>query len=223
MRVTWNKEPDTSTKSLVESIQNSNSSDSDREEAFTILTYRFREQVTQKCEVICKNYGHNAITAEMIAQRTFEAFFLKGDFIEEKGQGKTYEQSLLLYLFQIAHNELISYYREVERKKNSPYSGTEQIIWDIPDKSLDGCSAETIIEYQIIKSLNKSKKAIYLTYRLYQRPGFMMPRKLLKTLRESLGVISQNTINCYLKEVRDQIRQAKELHQKINNEIQNGI
>lgn len=61
-----------------------------------------------------------------------------------------------------------------------------------------------------------------MTYRLYQKPGFMMPRKLLKSLRECLGGISQNTINCYLKEVRDQIKQAKELHQK-TNEIQNGI
>lgn len=222
MQVTWKKETDASVKSLVDSIQNINTSDSDRQKAFIVLTYRFREQVSQKCEVICKNYGHNAITAEMIAQRTFQAFFIKGGFIEEKGQGKTYEQSMLLYLFQIAHNELISYYREIERKKNNPYDDTEQIIWDIPERSLDGCSADTIIEYQIIRCLNKSKKAIYLTYRVYQKPGFMMPRKLLKNLRECLGVISQNTINCYLKEVRDQIKQAKELHQK-TNEIQNGI
>lgn len=159
MQVTWNKETDATVKNLVDLIQNINTSDSDREKAFIVLTYRFRKQVCQKCEVICKNYGHNAITAEMIAQRTFQAFFTKGGFIEEKGRGKTYEQSMLLYLFQIAHNELISYYREIERKKNNPYDDAEQIIWDIPERSLEGCSAE-FAAFKKSKYMNDIKAAL---------------------------------------------------------------
>ena len=47
-----------------------------------------------------------------------------------------------------------------------------------------------------------------MTYAVHQRPGFKMPRDLLQALRTELGDLKQNTVNAYLKEVRDSIKQA---------------
>ena len=202
-----------STRTLVELFQNNNASKSDRDQAFVVLTFKFRKEVLNKCEIICKKFGHGVSTAELIAINTFEAYARKGQFDETKSdKGKNYEQSFLIYLLKIAERELINYYRDIERKKNNPYDGTEHIYFDLPELALEKLDPESIIEFDIVGKVSRAHRAIYLTYTTHQRPNFKMPRKLLENLRMELGDISQNTVNCYLKDVRDEIRRAKEAY-----------
>ncbi len=208
------------TKALVELYQRRDTPQVDREKAFLILTYRFRREVLKKCEILCDNYGHNITVAETIAFKTFEAYARKGKFDEAKGQGKSYDDSFLLYLLAIAEHELINYYRETERKKNTPYDGTEQIYHELPKTPTNfEVPIEMEIELNVIKNLSMAHRTIYLTYKVHQRQGFKMPRKLLSKMREQLG-LTQNTVNAYLKEVRDEISKALNtyrLTEKIRN------
>ncbi len=213
----------TPTKTLVELFQNSDVPKFERDQAFILLTFHFRQEVLNKCEVLCKRFGHDVSTAEMIAINTFDAYARKGKFDEAKSnQGKSYEQSFLLYLLKIAERELINYYRDIERKKRNPYNGTEQIYFELPEVPIAKLDPESIIEFDILSKVSRSYRTIYLTYKVHQRPEFKMPRKLLERLRFELGDISQNTVNSYLKEVRDEIDRAKEAYRLILKAKDNG-
>jgi DNA-directed RNA polymerase specialized sigma24 family protein len=208
------------TKALVELYQIKDAPQPDRDNAFVTLTYRFRSDVLKKCEILCHNYGHDINVAETIAFRTFESYARKGKFDEAKGKGKTYDESFLLYLLRIAERELINYYRENERKKKNPYDGTEQIYYELPETpAKQKIPLEKEIELNAINNLSKSHRTIYLTYKVHQRQGFKMPRKLLISMREQLG-LKQDTVNAYLKEARDVVNKAIDtyhLTEKIRN------
>lgn len=212
-----------STRTLVEFCQGDDPTlQAERNRAFTILVYRFRADVVKACEILCKRYGHDATTAEMIAERTFGAYLRKGRFDEAKGKGKSYDESFLLYLLRIAQRELINFYREQERKKKNPYDGTEQLYFELPEPRAGvALTVEKKIELEVIRKLSPAHRAIYLTYQVHQRLGFKMPRQLLATLRHALGDIDQNTVNCYLKEARDEISNGISVYQ-FTQKIQNN-
>ncbi|MEQ8575234.1 hypothetical protein [Fulvivirga sp.] len=215
----WLVTDDTSTEMLVKLFRNLSAPQSEREKAFIYLTYRFREDVLKKCEILCRRFKHDVSTAEMIADKTFESFARNGAFDESKGNGKNYDESFLLYLLTISENELISYYREIQRKANSPYNGSEEIIYAldyISPENLKKLSLKVRIGYEIVSQLSADKRAIFLTYNTHQRPGFKMPRKLLDALRLELN-LKQNTINAYLKGVRDSIDQSIKAYEIVEN------
>lgn len=211
------------TKTLIDLLQSQDAvPKEERERAFIILTYRFNEAILKRCEIICHKKGHNASTAEIIAFRTFEAFARKSAFDESKGKGKDYDESVLLYLLKIAERELINYYREIERKKKNPYCGNEQIYSELPGLNLDDLDPELQLELNVINQLSPSHRTIYLTYKVHQRPGFKMPRALLAALRDHLGGISQNTVNAYLKDARDNVNNAIKAFRQTPNIKENG-
>lgn len=223
MSTPWLVTDDTSTEMLIKLFKDPTAPQSERERAFIFLTYRFRGDVLKKCEVLCKRFKHDVSTAEMIADKTFESFARKGAFDESKGNGKNYNESFLLYLLSIAENELINYYREIQRKANSPYDGSEEIICDldyIDPQKLKKLNLKARVGYKIVSELPADKRTIFLTYNTHQRNGFKMPRKLLDALRLKLN-LKQNTIHAYLKEVRDSINmaiKACQIAEKINED-----
>jgi len=212
----WHITDQTGTDVLISLFRNSEVPQDIRDEAFIYLTYRFRGNVLKKCERLCKRYRYDVSTAEMITDKTFEAFARKGhSFDAAKGNGRNIDQSFLLYLLSIAERELVSYYRDIQRKLQNPYRGSEAIIHDLEDiseESLSLLSTEARVEFEIIKSVSAEKRAIYLTYTFHQRKGFKMPRKLLAEMRTEFN-LQQNTINAYLKEVRDTIKHALKAYQ----------
>ena len=211
------------TKHLIDLFQSQDSvPKEDQEKAFVILTYRFNDAVLKRCEIICHRRGYDASTAEIIAFRTFDAFARKGAFDESKGKGKDYDESFLLYLLKIAEHELINHYREIERKKNNPYNGTEQIYSELPGLDLNDMHSELQLELNVINALSTAHRTIYLTYKVHQRPGFKMPRTLLTALREQLGGISQNTVNAYLKDARDNVNNTIAAFRQTKNMKENG-
>jgi DNA-directed RNA polymerase specialized sigma24 family protein len=213
-----------STKTLVEFCQGGDpTTQRERERAFTILVYRFRADILKACEILCNRYGHNATTAEMIAERTFAAYFRKGRFNEKKGKGKSYDESFLLYLLRIAERELINFYREEERKKKNPYNGSEQLYFELPEPRLaTKLTDEMKIELEVVRKFSYAHRTIYLTYKVHQRAGFKMPRPLLATLRKALNNITQDTVNCYLKEARDEVKNAISVYKFTQNIKSNG-
>ncbi len=211
-----------STKTLVELFQKGGGS-TDWNLAFRFLVHRFRTDVLRVCEIRCKKFGHNVTTAEVIASMTFDSYARKGRFDEAKGKGKTYDESFLLYLLGIAEHELINYYRERERQLKSPYDGTEQLYFELPD-NLQGMEMtdEMWVELSVVRDLSAKHRAIYLTYKVHQRQGFKMPRPLLAALRKALDGITQDTVNVYLKEARDEVKNATRIYHLTNKMNGNG-
>ena len=180
-----------------------------RKNAFFALVNRFKKDLLEKCEINCRRFKHPSSVAEIIADNTFQAYAKKGNFNTEKGQGITIDDSFRIYLYGIAKNELISFYRTEKKKENGQYyDGTEHIITELPATDLSNLSIEAKIKYEIVQALSPSHRTVYLTYLAYEKLGCNLPRKLQAELRKYLGNVTQNTIRSYKKEANDKIKQA---------------
>lgn len=198
----WNKKD---SSELIMLFQDENQTKFIRDSAFYTLIVRFRKDILNKCEIICKNYGHSITVAEQIAESTFKSYATKGCFKLEKVTNENIDKSFKLYLYGIARRELTNFYRFEERKrKGFDSDGSETIVIELPDFSNRKLSLESKIKIKAIQSLPISHQTVYLTYTKYEKLGCNLPRKLQKELREHLGV-KQNTIRTYKKEAIDKI------------------
>ena len=207
----WGKFQNKSTLELIELFQDKSQSEIIRDSAFYAISHKFQEDLLEKCEIICKNFGHNVTIAEQIAESTFINYAKKGCFQLEKANHENIDKSFKLYLYGIAKRELVNYYRLEEKKRLGVYyDGTEKIVTDLPDHQMENLSIEIKVKLKAIKSLPKSHRTVYLTYMKYEKLGCNLPRKLQKELREYLGV-KQNTIRTYKKEALDKIEDYLEI------------
>lgn len=212
----WNQR---SSYELIQLFQDKKQPESVRNSSFYALVIRFRDDVLQKCEIICKSYGHDITVAEQITESTFSKYLKNGAFDFEKSNSKDVDHSFRLYLYGISQKELFNFYRNEERKKKGYYyNGTEKIVEELPNISELNLSIEERIRIEAIKSLPKSHQAVYLTYSKYEISGFNLPRKLQKELREYLGV-KQNTIRTYKKEAKDKINEYLRVMKITQNQI----
>lgn len=197
------------TEELISVFQDKTQDENHREMSFFALVHRFRKDLVQKCEIRCKRFGHGPNVAETIAENTFKAYAKKGSFDTSEGKGATCDDSFRIYLYGIARNELTNFFRVEEKKaKGLHYDGSEQIVTELPVVDVTGLSGEDRLRYGIIQSLPKSHRAIYLTYKLYEKTGCNLPKKLMLALRNYCGGISQNTVRTYKKEAVDKIEDA---------------
>ncbi|KYG81648.1 RNA polymerase sigma factor (sigma-70 family) [Roseivirga ehrenbergii] len=191
-----------STQDLIDTYQNVDLPN--REEAFSVLVLRFRQDLLNFCEMRCRKFGQSHEVAEEIVFKTFESYAKKPGFDLKEAKGKTDDDSFIIYLAAIAKNNLTDFYRIQKRKEEGNWSdGSEVIITELPKLPTEA-SLENQIVYKVLCSLPYSHKVIYLTYKSYENAGCNLPRKLLKELREHLG-IEQGTIRTYKKETLDKI------------------
>jgi RNA polymerase sigma factor (sigma-70 family) len=205
----WESYNSKSTQELIEIFQKKGGTTTIRNKAFFALVHRFRQDLLNKCEVRCKQFGHSANVAEIIAENTFKAYAKKGKFDPNEGKGKTIDDSFKIYLYTIAKNELTNYYRIEEKKRNGKfYDGTEKIITELPKVNLKELDTRARVRYEIISSLTPSQRTVYLTYFAYEKIGCNLPGKLQSELRAHLGDVSQSTIRSYKKEASDKIKEG---------------
>ena len=217
----WNKLKDEPTLRLAELFQDNLSSESQKENAFHAICYRFKDYVLKRSEIFCKRFGHDITVAEQITTATFTSYAKKGGFLIQKANQQDVDDAFKSYLFKIAKNELTNYYRGEQRKKNYPYDGTERIITELPVLKGMKLSLEQSIILNAIESLTPSQRTVYLTYSQYEKLGFNLPKKLLQELRIQLGGISQTTIRTYKKEAFDKIKSFTEV-MKLTKELSDG-
>lgn len=218
----WKKFENENTKCLIKTFQNKNNPDNTRDLVFFALCYRFRIDLLNKCEVICKRFRHDVNVAEQIAKSTFKSYALKGDFKIEKTNASNIDDSFKFYLYAIAKNELTDYYRLLQRKKRGHfYDGSQFIIKDLPPLPNVKLSMEDQIILKAIKSLSPGHRAVYLTYKQHERMGCNLPKKLLEELRVFLGGVKQTTVRGYKKEANDEINKYIEI-MKLTKELSDG-
>lgn len=217
----WNKLKDEPTLRLTEMFQGNQSTESQKENAFHAICYRFKDDVLKRSEIVCKRFGHDITVAEQITTATFTSYAKKGNFLIQKATQQDVDEAFKGYLFRIAKNELTNYYREQQRKKDYPYDGTEHIITELPILEGMKLSLEQSIIIKAIESLTPSQRTVYLTYSQYEKLGFNLPKKLLQELRKQLGDISQTTIRTYKKEAFDKVKSYTEV-MKLTKELSDG-
>ncbi len=217
----WNKLKDEPTSRLTELFQDKDSTESQKNNAFHAICYRFKDVVLERSEIVCKRFGHEITVAEQITTATFTSYAKKGDFQIDKASVQDVEDAFKRYLFKIAKNELTNYYRSEQRKKDYPYDGTERIITELPVLEGMKLNLEQSIIIKAVESLTPSQRTVYLTYKQYEKLGFNLPKKLLEELREHLGGISQTTIRTYKKEALDKIKSYTEV-MELTKELSDG-
>jgi len=202
----WDRLREKSTEDLINIYQ---SNHADKKDAFYVLVSRFSEDLLQKCEINCARRGYGVDVAEIIAENTFKAFAEKGQFKASEGSGKTVDESFQFYLYRIARNQLVDYYRkEKKRSLGYNYDGTESLHHDLPPEvASESLDMEARIRYATVQALPPSHRTVLLTYWAHKKEGFNLPKNLQEKLRHHLGV-QQNTIRSYKKEATDKIDQA---------------
>ena len=197
---------DKTTSELISVFQDGSKPQSAKENAFIALCTRFRKELLEKCEIVCKRYGHSVVIAEQIADETFRKYALKPNYQWNESKAKDYDTGFLIYLLGITRKELTNYYRAQKRKLDGcDYDGTEQIITELPPIPEERLDVETRVKHAAIQSLSARHKTVYLTYEFHQRKGFNLPRKLQVELREHLGIEKQSRVRGIKKEAVDKV------------------
>jgi len=208
------------TSELVSIYQNGDNPQSAKDNAFIVLCTRFRKELLEKCEIVCKRFGHSVILAEHIADITFTKYAEKPNFRRDQSTAKDYDTGFLLYLFAIAENELTNYYRrEKRRQAGYDYDGTEALITELPVIPSERLDLETKVKLAAIESLSPRHKTVYLTYEVHKRKGFNLPRELRMQLHEYLGTDKPSTIRGIKKEAVDKVNAYIEAMNITKNEI----
>jgi DNA-directed RNA polymerase specialized sigma24 family protein len=189
------------------------------EAAFAAFTFRFNKEIVDKCRKIGKKWGYDNDTADLIAERTFERVWnYPFGFAKSKCGDLIIDNCVRFYLFKIARNCFFDYNKEISGEE-TPYDGTESVIVEFPSiDNLEITEVDTedlqkihdILERAFAK-LSPKHKIIYLTYKMYEKEGYKLPRKLLKQLREELE-LSQDSIRVYKKEAFETVDQFLKLY-----------
>lgn len=213
----WKKFETTATEVIIDFLQNDKNEIRVKNDAFVALMFRFREDLLNKCEKICKQRGYDNDVAQLIAERTFTKYGKSKKFKKEEGNYECVDTCFKLYLYKIASNELNSFYHEEnKRKKGLLYDGTENIVTQLPKVNLNDLDDRGRIIHQTLLDLPYSHQVIYLTYKMHEREGINLPRALQAKIREHLGGISQNTVRFYKKEASDKIETARKIIAKLS-------
>lgn len=189
------------TQELISIFQNVEIPQIRRDYAFVVLCTRFRKELLEKCEIVCKRFGHSVIVAEQITEQSFIKYAQKPNYQEADSKAKDCDTGFLLYLLGIAQKELTNYYRILKRRQDGyDYDGTEQVITELPSIPEERLDLETKVKRAAIESLSAKHKTVYLTYAVHELKGFNLPRKLQADLREHLSIETQSTIRGIKKE-----------------------
>ena len=213
----WKRFDQTDTAALIELYQNDDEVPSDKDDAFLALCFRFRKDLLNKCEIICKRRGYDKDTAYQIVERTLKKYGKSRKFDLSKGNQSSVEDCFKVYLYRIASNVLNDFYVEEKKRMNGQlYDGTETLITKLPEIDTDALTPENKIIHEALSGLSFKHQVIYLTYKMHEVDGVNLPSKLRAELRNYLGGISQSTVRAYKKEATDKIEEAKLIIKKLS-------
>jgi DNA-directed RNA polymerase specialized sigma24 family protein len=209
----WKQFENESTPDLVQIIKWKDQADytEDAENAFIAFCFRFRVDLSKKCEVICSNHGYDIDIAKELVNRVFHKFWNNPGYDDSKRKhAKSGDEGIRFYLYGIARYELVNIYRD--KIDPNPYTGEEEIVWDFPEIDEENISVEKRRELQerkeimemALSRLSPKHKAIYLTYLVYEKKGKNLPRHLLKQMQTELN-LAQGTIRYYKFEAEKRI------------------
>lgn len=211
--MSWEKYKDKTTEGLINLYQCSETKESVSDDVFLAICFRFREKLINICERICKKRGYDNDVAVEIAESTFIKYGKSKKFNFNKRKQLSIDDSFKIYLYYIARNLLNDYYNVSQKKQNGQYyDGSERIIKDV-DFSKEKLSGESKILNDTLQSFSYKHRVIFYTYKIHEKEGVKLPRKLHAELREYLK-LEQGTIRAYKKEVIDKLKEVTDIIKK---------
>lgn len=208
----WKRFERKDTSSLISIFQAEGEDPINKDDAFLTLCFRFRRDLLNKCEIICRKLGHDIDVASEIAETTLKQYGKSRNFDHEKGTQTNIDDNFRVYLYKIASNELKKFYKnEIKKRNGQLYDGSEEIVTDFPQIDVSKLSPKERFIHERFTSLPLSHQIIYMTYKLHAKDGVNLPRKLQEKLRSHLGGISQSTVRTYKKEATDRLEEAKQI------------
>ena len=170
--------------------------------AFAVFVERFREDLVNKCVVLCRKWKRPDDFAVDLAAQVFDRYYKYPKYKHESCIKGITDDCIKRYLYGIANKEVIKLFCPTY----SPYDGTEEIVITLadPEKGYPPETFSKLKDYEgkldaIFEKLSPKHKIIYLTYKQYEELGYTLPRKLLEELRTKLE-LNQNTIRVYKKQ-----------------------
>jgi RNA polymerase sigma factor (sigma-70 family) len=200
----WNKDPE-----MLDHAKN----------AFQAFCFRFQQDVAKKCRIICNNRGYGRDIGDDLAQKVFERFWKYPKFNFKKSSAKTFDDGVKLYLYGFASNLLNDFYNAQHNPNPNPYTGEEELVYEMPDpgavqippEKLKVLQEKAELVRKALDRLGPKHKIIYLTYQQHSQNGFNLPAHLLEKLRTALG-LTQVTIRSYKKEAFDKIKEYLDIY-----------
>ena len=179
--------------------------------AFTIITFRYRKEVLERCTLMCTKNGLTETDAEEVANRVFEKVYHYPTFDKSECRVKDIDKCFRIYLFKIVRNEFFDYVNPDE----SPYTGEERVITSLinlnndytPEKLKELQEAESKLD-KLFSNLTPKHKIIYLTYKYYEHEGKYLPKRLREELKTILN-LSQSSIRVYKKAAFELVESMK--------------
>lgn len=179
--------------------------------AFYVLIEQFSEDLLNKAEIICKKRNFDDGLAVELTNAAFKRYYKYPKFEYLRYNSKEIESKFKQYLYQIANNLIIDYYKDKLGNHPRIYKGDEVVIKEFPEVEHFKLEKRNEIKkrFDIIQKaldrLGPKHKTIYLTYIHYEENGYKLPRELLKKLRKELK-LSQSSIRCYKKQAFDTVK-----------------
>lgn len=184
--------------------------DVNKEEAvksFELFCGYYEERVTQRAVVLCERWKKKEIFAYQIVQCAFQKVWLYPTFNKEKSKIKNTDKAILNWINCILVHELTLLSENgdcshPEAEDLPLITSPEEFIGEhfkdehISDDDFEIMRTKLV---EILEGLTEQEITIYLTYKLYDRPGKKMPRNVLKKLRARYGITQDAIKHCKLR------------------------
>jgi len=180
--------------------------------AFTMFCSYYEKRATQMAIVQCRKWKKPESIAYQIVQCAFDKIWRYPTFDKSKSRCKDTDRAILNWIFWILVHELTLLSQNGEC--SHPEAEDLPLITN-PSEFIGEYFKEDYLsdeDYQRMKTLLESKLdklseqeiTIYLTYKLYERPGKKVPRNVLNKLRTRYSISQDGIRQCHWR-VKEQI------------------
>lgn len=175
--------------------------------SFELFCGYYEERVTQRAVVLCERWKKKESYAYQIVQCAFQKVWLYPTFNKEKSRIKNTDRAILNWIYWILVHELTLLSENgdcshPEAEDLPLITSPEVFIGEhfkdehITDDDFEIMRTKLV---EILEGLSEQEITIYLTYKLYARPGKKMPRNVLKKLRTRYGITQDAIKHCKIR------------------------
>lgn len=182
------------------------------EKAFTLFCGLYGTRLTQIAILLCKKWKKPEGYVDQIVRCAFQKVWLYPSFDRKKSNFRDTDLAILNWLNWILVHELILLSQRGDcshpEKEDLPIiTNTYEFIGEffkeeyVPEKDL--ARIRDRLEERL-SGLSEQELTIYLTYKVYERPGKRIPRNVLKKLRSRFNISQDGIRQCHWR-VKQQI------------------
>lgn len=182
--------------------------------AFHLFCFHFENEIKEKAEIYCSNWGYNEVVALDIVKCTLAKVWKHPTFDLAKSKAKSAQKGVVLWLSRIIFTQLANFHNNGTCYQPDEESDLSLVYTfdDLADRASDSEERKNHLQKQLeivekaFAGLSDKHKIIYLTYKLYEQEGRNIPRAVTKKLREELNLV-QSSIRKYKEEATKQLRE----------------